>query len=292
MKSWSKVRKNLGHKPIVSGFVNGETPLYVERYHYRDNEKSVEGLDNLILITQFGGGAVQEGEAGHWRARSLPTHSLLLPAGCPTHWQYAGETVDFALFYLPDHSEGIAERLHVLAKAAPEPRLFSDALVGATALELVTELQKGKAADEPFMAMLAGVMLAQAYRALTTPETSGIRPNQAHFERMQTVLNHIREHLAHDLSAQKLAGLANLSVAHFRRLFQDTIGTPPHRYVLAARLEQARKLLTMTSLPIAQIAQDCGFSSQAHMTTSFKAAHAATPGEFRAQIKRELPGNR
>ena len=27
---------------------------------------------------------------------------------------------------------------------------------------------------------------------------------------------------------------------------------PPHRYILAARLEQARKLLTMTTLPIAR----------------------------------------
>jgi AraC family transcriptional regulator len=52
--------------------------------------------------------------------------------------------------------------------------------------------------------------------------------------------------------------------------------------VLAARLEQARKLLNVTNLPISRIAEDCGFSSQSHLTARFREAHAATPAEFRA----------
>ncbi len=286
MKSWLQVRKHLGHKPIVEGLVGGPTPIYVERYHFRDIERSVPGIQSLTLLTQFGGAAVQEGEVGHWRARSLPTRAVLVPPGCPTHWHYSG-TIDFAAFYFPDRSEGISERLLLLAKHGQGPRQFSDALVGTAALELVTELQKAGAIDEPFLIALATLMLSQTYRALTTPETGGISPNHSHFPRMQSVLNHIRENLAQDLSVQKLAALARVSEVHFRRMFNDSIGSPPHRYILSARLEQARKLLTMTAQPISQIAQDCGFSSQSHLTTSFKAAHAATPREFRAQIKRE-----
>jgi len=286
MKSWLQVRRHLGHKPIVEGWVGGPTPLYVERYHFRDIERSVAGVGRMVLLTQFGGAAVQEGEVGHWRVKSLPTRSMLVPAGCPTHWHYSG-TVDFAAFYFPEQSEGITERLRLLARPGQGPRQFSDALVGAAALELVTELQKAAATDEVFMVTLATVMLGQTYRALTTPETGGISPDHSHFPRMQVVLRHIREHLAQDLSVQRLAELARVSEVHFRRMFHDSIGAPPHRYILAARLEQARKLLTMTALPISQIAQDCGFSSQSHLTTSFKAAHAATPKEFRAQIKRE-----
>lgn len=286
MKSWLQVRRHLGHKPIVEGLVGGPTPLYVERYHFRDIERSVPGVQGMVLLTQFGGAAVQEGPVGQWSVKSLPTRSMLVPAGYPTHWHYSG-AVDFAAFYFPDHSEGVTERFRLLAKTGQGPRQFSDALVGAAALELVTELQKGGATDESFVVMLATVMLGQTYRALTTPETGGISPNHSHFPRMQGVLKHIREHLAQDLSVRRLANLARVSEVHFRRMFQDSIGAPPHRYILAARLEQARKLLTMTALPISQIAQDCGFSSQSHLTTSFKATHAATPREFRAQIKRE-----
>ena len=286
MKSWLQVRRHLGHKPIVEGLVGGPTPLYVERYHFRDIERSVPGVQGMVLLTQFGGAAVQEGEPGSWRIKSLPTRSMLVPAGCPTHWHYSG-AVDFAAFYFPDHAGGITERFRRLAKTGQGPRQFSDALVAAAALELVTELQKGGGTDDLYTIMLATVVLGQTYRALTTPETGGISPNHSHFARMQGVLNHIREHLAQDLSVQRLAKLARVSEVHFRRVFQDSIGASPHRYILAARLEQARKLLTMTALPISHIAQDCGFSSQSHLTTSFRAAHAATPKEFRAQIKRE-----
>ncbi len=286
MKSWLQVRRHLGHKPIVEGLVGGPTPLYVQRYHFRDIERSVPGVPCMVLLTQFGGAAVQEGEVGHWRVKSLPTRSMLVPAGCPTHWHYSG-TVDFAAFYFPDQPEGMAERFRLLARPGQGPRQFNDALVGTAALELVTELQKGGATDEAFVVSLATVMLSQTYRALTTPVTGGISPDHSHFPRMQAVLTHIREHLAQDLSVQRLADLAGVSEVHFRRMFHDSIGAPPHRYILAARLEQARKLLTMTALPISQIAQDCGFSSQSHLTTSFKAAHAATPKEFRAQIRRE-----
>jgi AraC family transcriptional regulator len=136
------------------------------------------------------------------------------------------------------------------------------------------------------MAMLASVMLEQTYRVLTTPATGGINPRHIHFARLQAVLGYIHEHLAGDLSAQMLADRAQVSLAHFRRLFQEAMGAPPHRYILAARLEQARKLLTMTTHPISRIAGDCGFSSQSHLTASFRAAHAATPAEYRAHVAR------
>ena len=53
----------------------------------------------------------------------------------------------------------------------------------------------------------------------------------------------------------------------------------------ATRLEQARTLLAVTQLPIAQIADECGFSSQSHFTASFRAAHATTPAEYRKQLQ-------
>ncbi len=89
---------------------------------------------------------------------------------------------------------------------------------------------------------------------------------------------------ADDLSVAALAGKAEVSVAHFRRLFNEAMGTPPHRYVLASRLEKARNLLATTTLPIAHIAEECGFSSQSHFTACFRTAHASTPAEYRNHL--------
>jgi AraC family transcriptional regulator len=259
--------------------------LYVERYLFKTVERSVSGVNGIALVTMFGGSRVQEGDTGQWRSSVLPSQTLLVPSQCPTHWKYSG-TVDFAVFYFPDRMEGIQDRLRLLTESRREPLLISDALVSASALQLVNELHKGVGADERFMAMLASVMLEQAYRVLTTPETGGINPRHIHFVRLQAVLGYIHEHLAEELSAQLLADKAQVSLAHFRRLFEEAMGAPPHRYVLAARLEQARKLLTMTTLPISRIAEDCGFSSQSHLTERFRTVHAATPAEYRTHVLR------
>lgn len=288
MKNWQQVRRELGSTPLAEGLVGSSAPgtagLYVEHYVFQDIERTVSGMSRTGLVTMFGGARVREGESGAWRSSTLPSQSLLVPAACPTHWHYAG-TVDFAVFYFPDRTEGVIERLRLLAAKAGEPLPLSDTLASALALQLVKELHKGRGRDERFTAMLVPLLMEQIYRALTIPETRGFNPRHIHFSRLQSVLAYIRDHLAEDLSVPVLAGKAAVSVAHFRRLFQEAMGTTPHRYVLATRLEQARTLLAVTQLPIAQIADECGFSTQSHFTASFRTAHACTPAEYRIQLK-------
>jgi AraC family transcriptional regulator len=284
MKIWQQVRKDLAAIPIVEGMVWGQNPIYVERYFFRGIEKTVRGLDDVGLVVQFGGGRVREGEAGHWRAESLPSQGVLLPARCATHWHYSG-FVDFAVFYFPDHVEGVLGRLRRLTDTKSDPLVFSDPVVSANALALTEELRKGPGADDKFAGVLAGVVLEQTYRVLTTPQTTHLNPRHIHFDRLNRVLTHIREHLADDLSIASLAARAQVSVPHFRRLFHEAMGVPVHQFVLTARLEQARKLLTMTGMPLSRIADECGFSSQSHLATSFRAVHAATPTEFRTQTR-------
>jgi len=285
MAYWLQVRKELEVEPVVAGMVDGDCPVFVERYLYRSTEKTVSGLRTMVLVLQFGGSRVQEGEDGHWRGDFLPSRAMLLPANCATHWHYSG-SVDFAVFYFPEKLDGIQESLATILAARGAPMQFGDTLVGTSALQLVKELHKGASADKAFLALLVEVMLKQTYRILTTPDTGGINPRHIHFSRLQAVLAFIHDHLADDLSIAVLAALAGVSQTHFRRLFQDTMGVPPHRYILALRLEQARNLLAMTSMPIARIATSCGFSDQSHLTASFRTVHAATPAEYRAHATR------
>ena len=135
------------------------------------------------------------------------------------------------------------------------------------------------------MSRLAELMLEQVFRVLTDSNASGLRPGHTHFSRLQKVLRHINAHLAESLPNDQLADLAGVSESHFRRMFIDATGLPPHRYVRGRRLAQARKLLVMSELPIAMIADECGFYSQSHLTKCFQATHAATPAAYRRQMK-------
>ena len=59
---------------------------------------------------------------------------------------------------------------------------------------------------------------------------------------LRRVLKHIETHLGNDVAQYRLASIAQLSMDHFARLFRQSTGLPPHRYVLQRRIARAREL--------------------------------------------------
>ncbi|MNU07967.1 HTH-type transcriptional activator RhaS [compost metagenome] len=56
---------------------------------------------------------------------------------------------------------------------------------------------------------------------------------------------------------------------------------PPHRYLINLRVEKARRLLEKTSMSIAEIAYECGFAHQEHLTRLFRRQTGTTPAAYR-----------
>lgn len=93
--------------------------------------------------------------------------------------------------------------------------------------------------------------------------------------------------LCEDLSLTALADVAGMPTSRLVRSLKATVGQSPHAWVIARRLAHAKALLANTQQPITQIALDCGFSSQSHMTTVFSKYLKVTPKRYR-----ELVGHR
>ncbi len=98
---------------------------------------------------------------------------------------------------------------------------------------------------------------------------------------LKMILNYIDANLNDDLSLDKLAELSGVLTHQFARAFKNKVGESPHHYVLVRRLNAARNLLTGTDHAIADIAYETGFSSQSHMTTTFKKEFGVTPAQLR-----------
>ena len=92
------------------------------------------------------------------------------------------------------------------------------------------------------------------------------------------VLEMIDAALETRLTIETLAREVGLSPAHFARAFRESLGRAPHQYLLARRLERARRLLETTGATLSDIAQRTGFADQAHFTKLFKRAFGTTPG--------------
>lgn len=83
------------------------------------------------------------------------------------------------------------------------------------------------------------------------------------------------------LTVDDLARHAGMSRRHFTRLFAETTGTSPRRWMLARRLDESRRLLETTSWPITRIATACGFDSPVTFRQNFAATYATTPSSYR-----------
>jgi len=96
------------------------------------------------------------------------------------------------------------------------------------------------------------------------------------------LLAHIDEHLAEPIEARHLAGMAGLSDGHFARAFKQSFGAPPHRFLMARRIELAAQRVRHTDESLSDIALDFGFSDQSHFTRLFGRLVGATPSAYRS----------
>ena len=83
---------------------------------------------------------------------------------------------------------------------------------------------------------------------------------------------------------EDLASEAAISPYHFSRLFKQTIGQSPHQFLMAYRIEQAKKLLADLDKPMMDIAHTCGFADQAHFSRVFKHIQGDTPKQWRHNL--------
>jgi AraC family transcriptional regulator len=103
--------------------------------------------------------------------------------------------------------------------------------------------------------------------------------------RLRRVLDYIAANFKDDITLADLAAVAGYSPFHFAREFTLAMGVSPHRYISRIRLENAMAELAAAKLPIAQIALNAQFSSQASFTRAFHRAIGVTPKEY--QRRRE-----
>jgi AraC family transcriptional regulator len=98
---------------------------------------------------------------------------------------------------------------------------------------------------------------------------------------VQQLLEFIQTPLNEPLSLETLAHQVGFSPHHFAKLFRRATGTSPHQFVLRQRLERAEWLLQETELPLARVANECGFAHQSHLTQVFKRHLGRTPNAYR-----------
>lgn len=85
-----------------------------------------------------------------------------------------------------------------------------------------------------------------------------------------------------EVRLEQVARHARVSVQHLCRLFKREIGASPMECLRLLRVELVASLLERQELTLAAIAERLGYSSQFHLSKSFKQHYGVTPSDYRA----------
>lgn len=285
--TWELVAKTIGSQPSLVRQIDGSCAYRLERYFTTGRQLKAPPLPQPVVGMQFGGKKVSH-ISNLGQLSIYPSVTVVFPAGKKSNWS-ASSTVDLALFYF--QGAALKQLESALSKAVSGPRAglraggpiaFDDTVTSALARQLVSELAGDRAVSNSYITTLSSALLAQLCKRLSENKpATRLHSNTLHLYRVQETVSHIQSDLKADLSNARLAERVGLHQSHFRGLFQQVTGTTPHQYVMQARLEMANRLLSQTDLPLASIAEECGFSSQAHMSSCFRRSYNMTPREFR-----------
>lgn len=130
-------------------------------------------------------------------------------------------------------------------------------------------------------ALAAGVLCVLSMKARAEAQR---KPSGLSDARRRHAIDFIEANLHRQITLADIASAAAMSLFHFNRSFKASMGVTPLRYVLGRRIAAARTMMLATDIPLAQVAHACGFPSQSHFTTVFKAETGTTPAAWRRSV--------
>jgi AraC family transcriptional regulator len=129
-----------------------------------------------------------------------------------------------------------------------------------------------------------GVHVAQTYggmRPMSQPAQGGLAPWQ---ERRATEI--LRANLIGGVALKEVARECGLSVGYFSHAFRRTLGVAPHKWLIEQRVVLSKEKLRDGGLSLSDVAAECGFSDQSHLTRAFRQTVGVSPGAWRRALKR------
>ena len=241
---------------------------------YQCPEHRHRGFWELTLVRH---GRLQHRFAGAWH--DLPPGALVVLREQDAH-ALAGEGVEYLNVSFDTHFIRTLEPALRAQFAGDEPLHVQLSPARAAALEAETDAIA--AAEGPLQVMLmvrllAGVA-ADLYARKVAPSSK-----PAWLERLQVRLSR------QDLPVPSLSEIrraAGVSAEHLARTVQRQVGCTPLAWLHQCRLARGARLLAATDLPVALIAERCGYADAGHFHRRFRALHGLGPRDYRQREQR------
>jgi transcriptional regulator GlxA family with amidase domain len=104
-------------------------------------------------------------------------------------------------------------------------------------------------------------------------------------DRLEDLVEWIRDHLDRPLVIEDLAQRSKMSARNFQRVFTRQCGMPPAKFIERLRVERARLIIEDTGLSMAEIARKSGFDSEQRLRRAFKRVLGINPADHADRVR-------
>ena len=234
--------------------------------------------DTFAIGIVESGATVIRTQAGRWTARA---GSLLAFAPWEFHSAEPAHEGGYAYRMIYPTTELVREIApgHMAPQQLCAP-VIEDASVGALLASAHQPLMERDASARAEDRLVDG--LRALFARYGTSLASAGRPTDAPIiDNARAIL---RERLGQRVRLASLADECGVSAFQLIRIFRRVVGITPHAYLMQLRVNRAQALLTAGSR-LSDVAYDCGFSDQSHLTRAFKSAVGVPPGQYARQVR-------
>jgi AraC family transcriptional regulator len=253
------------------------------------SEWTIPPLENHCIMIQLGPAVdVSASIGGESFTQSLkPGDCIIIPAGMSLRWHQLQTMPNrMLLLYLhPDFLRNTAESIDVdYGQISIAPQFgIRDQHIRHVGLSLHCELKQSSVIGRHYAESLAQVLAMQLVRRYSYLKDLQMSHGGMAPRKLRKAIEFINENLDKEqtVALAAVAGAVHMSYFHFTRAFKQSTGVTPNVYITEQRIDRAKKLLSETDFPIADIALRTGFASQSHFTTTFRKLVWNTPKAFR-----------
>lgn len=228
---------------------------------------------------------LEEGQRDHWSGGEV--HRIRAPETvtfppADEHFSYSPPGIPFRRVVVYARPESVLYP-HVLEAVSSSARVFRPTGVGlGTVRALVdqmlhTQEMLGERSQDELRLLLTQLLLVLLRQEEIDAATA------ARETRVARVVRHLHGTYTEHIELGALADQFYVSRHHLSREFRRHTGTTVISYVNDLRVDQARRLLTESELPISRIAQDVGFTTVTHFNRVFRERTGTTPRHVRSE---------
>jgi AraC family transcriptional regulator len=221
-----------------------------------------------------------------------PSYFSLIPSGKPHRggWRDGSEVV-VTLLSKAQVERAADELLRLSSSEIVSAPCAFDPVILSMGTLLRGEFLSGGVRDPLFVEAVGTVLAGHLVRRWSSRSGHRSMKGQLSPGQLRSTLDAIATWMSSGVRIAALANQLGMGTHQFTRLFRQTMGCSPYRFVTLRRIECARELLEKTSLPLAEIALELGFVSQSHFTSVFHREVRTTPQSYRSYFRKSNSGS-